>query len=603
MTQKTFCGIPLLLVLSISCLSHGFVLLVEKDPITSRPTIGQASTTSLIHVRSVLYEEGNDDDHSDNDSVIVDSYYDDGCRGDYSNHDGVHHRHPSRRQWIRQMQQLTLSAAAAATAGGGTAFAAAAAAFPTSASPTTASTAASSSNVAVPTPPFTRDVSWPLGKVAFSLLPLAGTSTRRATVEECLVPDTMWTHDQIQGIVNVNVPVRQTVIRLQNNKKQDGGNGSGGGGGGLWVHNPVAPTPQLMEMMQRLVEQYGPVRHIVLGTVALEHKATFGAFCQQFPQATVWIQPGQWAFPLDLPMDALGVTQKGPRLRELPVPGRPATNSVFRTNAKYGPPEWLDEIDYEVLGPLEFESVGAFSETAFFHKASKTLLVTDTVVSVDATPPPIIQEDPRALLFHARDNITEVVADTPENRRRGWRRMVQFGLVFFPSQISVVPTGEALREAQNVDRRMINLGDGAVPFNLYPWTWNGNNDENNFEAISEGGALFCPPILTKLILDREPVRTLAWVDRVCQRFPDMRRIVPCHLSNNVKASANDFSRAFDPLRSTPSDLKPQRALADDLALLQKASDLLTNLKVVGPSLVCDGEAARKVGRFAGSLTR
>lgn len=144
--------------------------------------------------------------------------------------------------------------------------------------PTSASALAeATTTLIVPTPPVTRDLSWPLGKVAFSLLPLAG-SSRRATVEECIVPGKVWTHDQIQGIVNVNVPVRQTVIALQ--------------GGGLWVHNPVAPTPQLLKMMQKLEQQYGPVKHIVLGTVALEHKATLGPFAQNFRQATVWIQPG-----------------------------------------------------------------------------------------------------------------------------------------------------------------------------------------------------------------------------------------------------------------------------------------------------------------------
>lgn len=437
---------------------------------------------------------------------------------------------------------------------------------------------------AVPSPADSAAKSWPLGKVAFSLLPLAGTFTRRATVETTIIKDIMWTHDQIQGVVNVNVPVRQTVIRLKD--------------GGLWVHNPVAPTPQLLEMMRELEKKYGPVKHIVLGTVALEHKATFGPFCQNFPKATVWIQPGQWAFPVDLPIDALGVRQKGQRLRELPVPGRPATNSIFRTNAKYGPPEWEDEIEYEVLGPITFQSVGAFSETAFYHKSSQSLIVTDVVVGVDKNPPAIIQEDPRALLFHARDNITEIVADTPENRERGWRRMVQFGLVFFPSQITVVPTGEALKEASKVDPRMKNLGDGAVPINLYPWAWDGNSDEKNFEAISNNGKLFCPPILTKLILDREPLVTLDWASRVCKRFPDMKRIIPCHLNNNIEMTAKEFSDAFDPLRSTQANLKSQRPLAEDLALLQKASDLLTDLKIVGPSQVCDGEAARRFGRFA-----
>jgi hypothetical protein len=446
-----------------------------------------------------------------------------------------------------------------------------------------------SSSVApvVTTPAFTNDVSWPLGKVAFSLLPLAGTSSRRATVEDTLIPETMWTHDQIQGVVNVNVPVRQTVIRLKD--------------GGLWVHNPVAPTPQLLKKMKSLEEKFGPVRHIVLGTVALEHKATFGAFCRKFPKATVWIQPGQWAFPLNLPIDALGVTQRGTLLRELPVPGKPVSNSLFKTTEKYGAPEWQGEIDYEVLGPFQFQSVGAFSETAFYHKQSKTLLVTDTVVSVDKDPPPIIEEDPRALLFHARDNITEVVADTVENRRRGWRRMVQFGLIFFPSMIDVVPAGEALKEAKNIDPSMSNLGDGAVPLNLFPWTWRGNSDQRNFDIISQNGSLFCPPILTKLILDREPTATLEWVDRVCNRFPEMQRIVPCHLNNNVKATVADFSKAFEPLRSTPANLRPQRVLGEDLALLQKASDILTDLHVVGPSLICDGEPARVEGRFARTI--
>jgi len=107
-----------------------------------------------------------------------------------------------------------------------------------------------------------------LGNIAFSLLPLAGTSTRRATVEECIIEDTIWTHDQIVGVVNVNVPIRQTVVKLSKEA-----------GGGLLIYNPVAPTPQLLKMVKALETKYdAPVKHLVLGTVALEHKATFGAF-------------------------------------------------------------------------------------------------------------------------------------------------------------------------------------------------------------------------------------------------------------------------------------------------------------------------------------
>jgi hypothetical protein len=301
----------------------------------------------------------------------------------------------------------------------------------------------------VPTPPFTKEEYWPLGKVAFSLLPLAGTSTSRATEEECIVPNTIWTHDQIQGIVNVNVPVRQTVVKLST--------------GGLWVYNPVAPTPQLLKMMQTLIDQHGPVKHIVLGTVALEHKATFGAFSLNYPNATVWIQPGQWSFPAGVPIEFNGLPQRGSRLREIPVPGVAATKPQYRYQANRHPvPEWATDFEYQVLGPFQFRSVGGFSETAFFHKSTKTLIVTDTVVSVTADAPPIIQQDPRALIYHARDFASEhILQDTPAVRQKGWRRMVQFGLVFFPSQIEV--TTPLYRDNQLIPKKLRNLGEGAIP--------------------------------------------------------------------------------------------------------------------------------------------
>lgn len=416
----------------------------------------------------------------------------------------------------------------------------------------------------IPTPPFSKEKYWPLGKIAFSLLPLAG-GTRRATVEQCVIPDTMWTHDQIQGVVNVNVPVRQTVIRLSKES-----------GGGLFVHNPVASTPELLKDMQRLVDQYGPVRHIVLGTVALEHKATFGAFARNFPSATVWIQPGQWAFPVQWPLELLGVSQRRNKgtLRELPPQNSP--------NA----PEWTKDIEYEILGPFQFQSVGAFSETAFYHKSTQSLLVTDVVVSVTEEPPAIIQEDPRAMLFHSRDSSSDRTlldqGDTPELRRKGWRRMVQFGLIFLPSQIDVPSFGEDLNDRKEIPLELSNLGQGAVPANLYPWKWRGDSDRKNFQAISNGGAMFCPPILTKLILDREPKRTLEWVDRVCERFSGMKRVVPCHLNNDISASAKDFSLAFDNLRC---GTKQKGALDEDLRLLQDASDILTRFGVVSPTEV------------------
>lgn len=452
----------------------------------------------------------------------------------------------------------------------------------------------------IATPPNTRATTWPLGKVAFSLLPLAGSYSRRATTMETPVEGRIWTFDQVQGVVNVNVPVRMTVIKL-----------SEASGGGLWILNPLAPTPQLISEVRRLESLHGPVRHIVLGTVALEHKATFGPFGQYFTRATVWVQPGQWAFPVNLPLQFTGVVQGGERLRMLPTSRylhgeRTLDDEVkslggsYRSQARKSPvPEWTADIDYEMLEPLAFQSVGAYSETAFYHKSTKTLVVTDCVCSVTRTPPKIIQEDPRAMLFHARDSIDEVVVDDEATREKGWRRMVQFGLVFFPSQIDVVPFGRAVSDARKIDPSMRPLGEGAVPSSLYPWKWRGDSDVKNFDAISNGGKLFCPPILTKLILDREPERTLEWVDRIVARFGGFTHVIPGHLNNYVKADMREFSRAFDPLRSDPSNkVYPQRPLAEDLALLQEASDLLTQVGVVAKSKICDLEPARTVGRFA-----
>lgn len=50
-------------------------------------------------------------------------------------------------------------------------------------------------------------------------------------------------------------------------------------------------------------------------------------------------------------------------------------------------------------------------------------------------PPPILTSDPeyvRALLFHARDEAGQIPEDTPENRRKGWRRIILYANFFIP---------------------------------------------------------------------------------------------------------------------------------------------------------------------------
>ena len=56
------------------------------------------------------------------------------------------------------------------------------------------------------------------------------------------------------------------------------------------------------------------------------------------------------------------------------------------------------------------------------------------------------------------------VVDSPANRRRGWRRMSLFGLVFLPSGIAVGDFLQAFRQLPQVSPATRALGSGAVPF-------------------------------------------------------------------------------------------------------------------------------------------
>ena len=64
----------------------------------------------------------------------------------------------------------------------------------------------------------------------------------------------MWMFEQPIGFLNITVNIRMTVVKLAD--------------GGLLVYNPIAPTGECL----RELEALGVVRHIVLGSTALEHK-------------------------------------------------------------------------------------------------------------------------------------------------------------------------------------------------------------------------------------------------------------------------------------------------------------------------------------------
>ncbi|CAB9525354.1 expressed unknown protein (Partial), partial [Seminavis robusta] len=207
----------------------------------------------------------------------------------------------------------------------------------------------------------------------WGILPV-GTYKKKKTIRETIVPGKLWTFDQKFGILDVQVPLRMTIVKLSD--------------GGLFVYDPIAATAECLELVNEIVKEHGPIRHIVLGSVALEHKAYSGVFAQKFPEATIWLQKGQYSFPSNLPDSFLGF----PVGRTKSMPSSP----------EEAPPEWNKDFDFLSLGPF-ISRDGAFGETVFFHRDTKTLLVTDTTVEVNEEVPPIYDSDPAPLIYHARD--------------------------------------------------------------------------------------------------------------------------------------------------------------------------------------------------------
>jgi hypothetical protein len=124
---------------------------------------------------------------------------------------------------------------------------------------------------------------------------------------------------------------------------------------------------------------------------------------------------------------------------------------------------------------------------------------------------------------------------------------------------------------------------------MLQWDWV-RSEESNFRALQ--GGLLVAPVLSQLILNREPERVMQFVNSVCQ-WP-FRRVIPAHFANDVRATPADFRRAFDflmepsPTRHTVGSAcfgaKPApQPLAEDLELLKRASAELTKVGVIKPA--------------------
>jgi len=192
------------------------------------------------------------------------------------------------------------------------------------------------------------DARWDL----WPALPIAPYERRRTILQE-YIPGELWGLEQKLGLLYVHVPIRMTVLRLND--------------GGLLVYGAVAPTPECISMLRQLEATHGKVRFLILPTVAIEHKTFAGPLARQLPEAEVWyapggcpnicfqrdclkmvqfwsetsrgwdavdVYPGQYSVPFQLPLEFLGFPLS--RLHELP------------RSSKGADLPWGSELEHEV---------------------------------------------------------------------------------------------------------------------------------------------------------------------------------------------------------------------------------------------------------------
>jgi hypothetical protein len=140
-------------------------------------------------------------------------------------------------------------------------------------------------------------------------------------------------------VLGIKMPLpfttRMTVIRLSN--------------GNLFLHSPIAFEERLASELQAM----GRVRHLVSPNQF--HYAHIGEWAKAFPDALTWASPG---------------ARQRARARHIHV-------EFARDLDVTAPPDWRGEID-QALVPG-----GIFKEFIFFHRASKTLILTDTIMNLE----------------------------------------------------------------------------------------------------------------------------------------------------------------------------------------------------------------------------
>ena len=308
-------------------------------------------------------------------------------------------------------------------------------------------------------------------KGRFYLPTLTPPFVNRATYQYNVGRDT-WAFEQLLTFANVSATIRCNVIQLQET-------------GGLWVHGPQWPTGEFCHLLDRLD---GDVEHIVLPCNALEHKAPMKAFTSKYPNAQVWISPGQYG-----PFGSCGLERSKSTSKSM----------GYRVDGILGDqtsprPSWEKEFDMAVLYVDIPENAGPVSEVAFCHKPTKTLVATDAVVYIPSNAP----------------NIFTTYFE---------KEVVEQDTTFWPKTV---------------------LQAVFLPLNA---DWEGNYP--GFLALRD--RLVRAPILRAFADARAPQAVRDWVAEISTKFV-FDRIITSHFASPIAATPRDFASCFSYLSDTPA---------------------------------------------------
>ena len=319
-----------------------------------------------------------------------------------------------------------------------------------------------------------------------------------------------WAFEQLLTFANVTATIKMNVVKLEN--------------GGLWVHSPQWPTGELMYLLDEL----GPVEHIVLPCNAFEHAAPVKEFTKKYKSASVWVAPGQYG-----PFGSCGRSLQEPCSLGYHIDGILGMDSKSDSEST-SPPLWLDEFDYKTLYVNLPENAGPVSEVAFFHKPTKTFVATDAVIYIADTPSPIFST------YFEDDGITLDPTFWPKTVLQS---------VFLP-----------LRADETTGRY------------------------SGYDAIQ--GRLLRAPILRGFNDARAPGLTRKWIEDICSSW-EFDRVITSHFASPIGATPRNVKNTFSFLdegndSSTRKDMLPP-ITCEDWGLLDGLNDFIAENKIGAPA--------------------